>query len=277
MRVPSIILRLLLLFVVLALAGGARADATSPSLLGDWKIMAGQKVFALVTITRQGDTFEGTISKLYGLAADSVCDRCAGDLKGKPFLGWKILQNLVPDGASYKNGRFSEPNTGDDYNARLELSADGKTLKLHLTRIIDKDGKYTASSVTSEWQRLDPNLTAAGVWMQRDGSQFYVFRFKAKEDLFEGEVTRAIADAGHSPDRSMIGSKINHLLRKGLDYENGEFISGDGQYSGDIRFELAPDGETMTVELTNAGRIVNGKREIDSSMKPPKLQMQRID
>jgi len=60
---------------------------------------------------------------------DPACDKCKGELHGKPIKGMVILWNLKPDGAGkWSGGTVLDPENGKTYKARLELLDGGKKL-----------------------------------------------------------------------------------------------------------------------------------------------------
>jgi uncharacterized protein (DUF2147 family) len=54
-----------------------------------------------------------------------ICDQCKGDLHGKPMIGMQILNGLTLKKSIWQNGTVFDPETGDDYRAKVWLE-DGK-------------------------------------------------------------------------------------------------------------------------------------------------------
>lgn len=121
-----------LIAAVLA-APAAWAQTNSPA--GLWKTIddASGKPRSLVRITEANGVVSGKIEKLFREPSEDqnpVCDKCDGELKGKPVLGMTILNGLQKDGDSYAGGTVLDPHNGKTYKAKLTLKDDGKKLDM---------------------------------------------------------------------------------------------------------------------------------------------------
>jgi uncharacterized protein (DUF2147 family) len=61
---------------------------------------------------------------------DPRCDRCEGELKGKPLIGLHILWDLRKDGDAWSGGRILDPDNGKVYKCHIAMEQDGKKLKV---------------------------------------------------------------------------------------------------------------------------------------------------
>lgn len=126
------LLQTALIAAVLA-APAAWAQNNSPA--GLWKTIddASGKPKSLVRITETNGVVSGKIEKLFREPTEDqnpVCDKCEGELKGKPVLGMTILNGLQKDGDSYSGGTVLDPHNGKTYKAKLTLKDDGKKLDM---------------------------------------------------------------------------------------------------------------------------------------------------
>lgn len=114
-------------------AGSAAFAQTSP--VGLWRTIddATGKQKSLVRITETNGIFSGKVEKLFREASEDqnpVCDKCDGELKGKPALGMTILTGIKQDGKSYEGGKILDPNNGKVYSSKLTLIDGGKKLEM---------------------------------------------------------------------------------------------------------------------------------------------------
>ena len=120
-----------------ALAGVAAraASAAAPSPVGLWRYTDHDtgRTKADIRITETNGELRGVIEKPYpqpGDPPDRVCEKCPGDLKGKPFQNLPILWGFHQDGASWGGGHIIDAETGTTYKCTLTPSADDKTMKV---------------------------------------------------------------------------------------------------------------------------------------------------
>ena len=115
------------------LAGSAAFAQTSP--VGLWRTISDEtgKQKSLVRITEANGVFSGKIEKLFREPAEDpnpLCDKCEGELKGKPALGMTILSGIKQDGKSYGGGKILDPKDGKVYSAKVTLIDGGKKLEM---------------------------------------------------------------------------------------------------------------------------------------------------
>jgi uncharacterized protein (DUF2147 family) len=122
MRPGSIITRVLLPLLALALAGPAVA---AQGIEGLW---LNDDHKGLVRIAPCGSKLCGTIARV--LDADPKAPKTDVHnpnraLRNRPILGLPVLYGFEGSGGSWKNGRAYDPESGKSYKAYLELQPDG--------------------------------------------------------------------------------------------------------------------------------------------------------
>lgn len=107
---------------------------------GFWKSIddrTGEQL-SIVEIKKKPDnTYTGTIVYRYpvpgGGSVLTNCVKCPEVFKNKPILGLQIAQRLKEDPKNqnhYIDGRVLEPKTGNIYEGKAQLSADGKRIRM---------------------------------------------------------------------------------------------------------------------------------------------------
>ncbi|MEY4730389.1 MAG: hypothetical protein RL020_1547 [Pseudomonadota bacterium] len=122
---------LILLFGLFA----THAHADSSSIIGAWKSIddGNGKPRSIVRISESGGMYEGAIEKLFpepNEDANPKCDKCQGELKDKPILGMKIINQMKKHEDEYKHGTIMDPDNGKIYKCKLWLEDGGKKLKV---------------------------------------------------------------------------------------------------------------------------------------------------
>ena len=93
---------------------------------------------AIIVITKRGDTYGGVVKKLFPKAGEEtnpLCKKCTGGRKDKPIIGMELFSNLrAADGKDgsqkLEKGSVLDPEEGKIYQSKMELAADGKTMKV---------------------------------------------------------------------------------------------------------------------------------------------------
>ncbi|MCW2283558.1 uncharacterized protein (DUF2147 family) [Rhodoblastus acidophilus] len=105
--------------------------------------------------TEKDGVYEGRLVKGFPKPGEEgkvkTCDKCEGPLKGLPVVGLPIVTGMKRDGLAYEEGKVLDPRDGTVYDARMDLSPDGKKLELR---------GYVGISVlgqTKTWTRLPDN------------------------------------------------------------------------------------------------------------------------
>lgn len=119
------------LAAVFAVLTSQAQAADSP--VGTWKNIDDEthQAKALIQISQGADgELSGHIVKLLQ-HPDALCEKCDGELKGKPVLGMTILWGLKQDGDAWKGGKIIDPKSGSVYRASLKLLDGGRKLDVH--------------------------------------------------------------------------------------------------------------------------------------------------
>lgn len=120
------------------------------SPVGTWKTIddATGKEKSYVEIFEKDGKYYGKVSKILTKGKEnSKCDKCSGDLKGKPILGMMVLNGLKKDGEEWSGGKIIDPNSGKEYKASMKLNGKDK---------LDVRGYVGISLVgrTQTWQKV---------------------------------------------------------------------------------------------------------------------------
>jgi uncharacterized protein (DUF2147 family) len=102
---------------------------------------------SVVEIFEEDGKYHGRVIHLYETSRRTHCDRCYGDLKGKPLIGMVILYDLEKTTNGGKNGKVIDPSTGKIFSCYVELDTPDR-LKLRGYLGMPTVGK------TSYWNRL---------------------------------------------------------------------------------------------------------------------------
>lgn len=126
-------MKTLIAAALLALAGGAFAQASSP--VGLWKTIDDetQAEKSYVRLSEAGGVLTGRIEKLLDPSKqDSKCDKCEGARKDQPVLGMTIVEDVKKDGDEnrWAGGTILDPNNGKTYKVRLTPKDGGKALEV---------------------------------------------------------------------------------------------------------------------------------------------------
>jgi uncharacterized protein (DUF2147 family) len=124
-----------LLAAVPVISLAAQSASTSPA--GLWHTIddATGKPRAEIRISVAGDQLTGTVvrSLVPGEEGDKLCDKCPGARHNKPMIGMAILTGLTRDRSNpllWTGGEVLDPDVGKVYKAKVEVSKDGKSLKM---------------------------------------------------------------------------------------------------------------------------------------------------
>ena len=101
---------------------------------------------SIVQIFEQNNMYYGRIVRLLAASKRTHCEKCYGDLKGKPLTGMIIMFDLEKTPKGGKNGKVLDPGSGNIYSCSIELVGPDK-LKLRGYLGVPSVGK------TSYWNR----------------------------------------------------------------------------------------------------------------------------
>jgi uncharacterized protein (DUF2147 family) len=118
-----------LFFTVFALQAFA-----APTAVGHWKTFDEKtnQPEGEVIIYEENGLFYGKIGKSLDPKKQEkkYCTQCKGEFADKPLAGLRFMWDFKRAGDKYNDGKILDPNTGEIYNATMELKNDGNTLVL---------------------------------------------------------------------------------------------------------------------------------------------------
>jgi len=108
-------------------------QSTTP--VGRWRTVDGvtSKAKSVIAIWAQNGKLYGRIEKLIDpdpRDPDPRCDRCDGELKGRPLIGLRILWDLQKDGERWSGGQILDPENGKTYKCSITMEDNGRKLKV---------------------------------------------------------------------------------------------------------------------------------------------------
>ena len=105
-----------------------------PSVVGLWEQVDNDgRVGSWFRIYESNGVYMGDIVKMFVKPGDQenpICTKCAGDQKNQPTIGLTLIKGMQRKGLYYENGSILDPRDGSVYQARMELSPDGRSLTL---------------------------------------------------------------------------------------------------------------------------------------------------
>jgi len=123
--------RRFVLLLALAAPGLVLAQAGSPA--GVWTTINDKtgKPEGRVHIEERDGEYVGTVlAVLSQTDPHPTCDRCKGELKGRPVVGMTILQGLRRSGDAFTGGSLLDPDDGETYRCNAALVDAGSRLEL---------------------------------------------------------------------------------------------------------------------------------------------------
>lgn len=78
---------------------------------------------SIVEITEQEGEYTGRIVQLLPSSKRTHCDKCYGDLKGKPLTGMVVLYDLKKTSNGGRDGKVLDPGSGKIFSCYIELEA----------------------------------------------------------------------------------------------------------------------------------------------------------
>jgi uncharacterized protein (DUF2147 family) len=100
-------------------------------VIGKWKYVDAQdgEEKSIVEIYEVNDRYNGRIIELLPSSRRTHCDRCYGDLKGKPLTGMVVLYDLKKTSNGGRDGKLIDPSSGKIFSCYIELESQDR-LKL---------------------------------------------------------------------------------------------------------------------------------------------------
>ncbi|HKU37868.1 MAG TPA: DUF2147 domain-containing protein [Polyangiales bacterium] len=149
---------------VFTLAPKHGSAADQKTVFGYWKHVDEEtgKPLSIFKLWEYEGKLVGKIVKTFpkgNEAPQTVCSECSGKQHNKPVVGLLFLWGFERDddtGDKWVDGTVLNPANGKTYNCEVELSDDGKTLKVFgYVKMLFKVGG------TSVWQRPTPSELAS--------------------------------------------------------------------------------------------------------------------
>ena len=132
------------LVTTLAIAVAAPALRAQDVLAGTWKTIADEgedkgKAKSYLEIFEKDGAYFARIAKLLLEPQDKVCEKCKGDLKGKPLVGMIIMSDMKKTGKvdadfgdEYAGGEIMDPENGKSYRCKIWVKGDNLTVRGYL-------------------------------------------------------------------------------------------------------------------------------------------------
>ena len=142
----------ILMFAMVFFNANVKAEST---LVGTWEVIEDQgpdkgKPSSHIEIFEENGAYFGKLTKLMLSPADTVCDKCKGDLKDKPLIGMVILQNLKKTGSmdeesgeEYAGGTIMDPGNGKTYKCKMWVKDDVLTVRAFIgISLLGRSGQW---------------------------------------------------------------------------------------------------------------------------------------
>ena len=109
---------LVVLMLFLNLPVGVSAQVT-----GMWKVVDDNDGIekSIVEISEVNGTYQGQVVKLLPASKRTNCEKCEGQLKGRPLTGMILLWDLQKTANGGKYGKVLDPSSGKIFSCSIEL------------------------------------------------------------------------------------------------------------------------------------------------------------
>ncbi|HMA63065.1 MAG TPA: DUF2147 domain-containing protein [bacterium] len=147
---------LALLIVGLIFSGIVLGNDYDNTPVGYWKTID-EETKEAKSIVKIWESEEGTLSgkilKTYpepGEDPNPICEECEGERKNQPIIGMEFMWNFSGSGSQWKEGKILDPENGKIYNCKLEVTENGKKMKVFgYIKLLVKIGR------TQVWHRTE--------------------------------------------------------------------------------------------------------------------------
>lgn len=119
-------------------------------IFGKWKTIDDEtgEAKSIVNIYKEnGKVFGKIVDIVNPERKDAICDKCEGEDKNKPIVGFVLIRNLQKDGRYYEGGTIFDPQKGKQYKYRIGLDADNEDL-------LQVRGYVAFFYATQYWERI---------------------------------------------------------------------------------------------------------------------------
>ena len=127
-------------------------SAYAQDIFGKWHTIDDEtgKAKSIVEIYESNGKVFGKIVDIVNPARkNAICNKCEGDDKGKPIVGFVLIRNLKKQGRYYEGGTIFDPNKGKEYKCRLGLLEDNAD-------VLQVRGYIAFFYATQYWERVTP-------------------------------------------------------------------------------------------------------------------------
>lgn len=95
---------------------------------GMWKTIGDVdgKEKSIIHIYEENGKLHGKVVEVLPASKYTICERCPGDLKGKPIKGMVVLRDLTKTPNGGIDGKVIDPGSGKTYDCYLELEGENK-------------------------------------------------------------------------------------------------------------------------------------------------------
>ena len=123
--------------VSLSAAAWAATAGGEPSASGLWEQVDENtgKAESWFRISEKDGVYIGQIVKTFPKPGEEpadkwLCAKCEGEERNQPVLGMSLIKGMRRNGLDYENGTIMDPRDGSVYKAVMQVSPDGKQLKV---------------------------------------------------------------------------------------------------------------------------------------------------
>lgn len=104
------------------------AFTSHSQLIGKWKTVddeTGENKAVVQFYKKSDGKYYGKILEILKDLPFDTCEKCDGDLKGKPLIGLEFVQGLTFKGKEWSGGTLWEPKTGKSYDCKARINKSG--------------------------------------------------------------------------------------------------------------------------------------------------------
>ncbi|PQV46964.1 uncharacterized protein DUF2147 [Jejuia pallidilutea] len=119
-------------------------------IFGKWKTIddkTGEAKSVVKIYEENGKVFGKIVGIVNPNRKNAICEKCEGEDKNKPILGFVLIRDLEKSGNYYEGGTIFDPLRGRQFKCRLALDEDNKDL-------LQVRGYVAFFYATQYWQRV---------------------------------------------------------------------------------------------------------------------------
>lgn len=125
-------------------------SVSGQSIIGKWKTIdsVDGEAKSIVEIYKKGEKVFGKIIEILNPEKkDAVCNKCEGEAKDKPVLGFELIKDMVKYKGEYKKGTIFDPVQGKEFRCRIKLTKNPNILQVR--------GYIAFLYATQYWERVN--------------------------------------------------------------------------------------------------------------------------